>query len=291
MKRPRLLPYLLVAPTLIFVTVFTLLPLAEVLVGSLFKQRLNIPRFQNPVFVGWGNFADLFGDPEFLQVLLNTALYVVASVPAALAAALVLAFLADRKLPGITALRLALFHPAVLPMVSAATVWLFLFTPDYGLWNQALHALGYAGPQNWTGNPALALGSLAVVAFWKSAGFFMLFFLAGLQNLDRSVLEAARLDGAQGWRLVGGVILPLLRRQTVFVSSIAFIGAFQTVDHVFVLTQGGPSGTSDLMLYDLWQRRFERLDVGQGDAVTVLLVAVLLVFTMGNFLWGERRER
>lgn len=289
-RRNGFLPYLLVAPTFLLVFVFTLLPLGEAVFGSLFKQRLNIPKFQEPVFYGLGNFADLFSDPDFLQVLANTGCYVLVLVPVSLAAALGLAFLVEEKLKGLAWFRLALFHPAVLPLVSAATVWMFFFTPDYGLWNQALHLFGYAGPQNWTGHPSLALGALILVAFWKNVGFFMLFFLAGLQNLDRSVIEAAKMDGAGGLRMLGRMILPLIRRQTVFVTSIAFIGAFQTIDHVFVLTQGGPSGTSSLLLFHLWQVRFERLNIGQGDAVTVLLAAVLLAFTVTNFLWGDRRE-
>lgn len=291
MRKPRLLPYLLVAPTLLFVALFTLLPLGEAVVGSFFKQRLNIPKLQQPVFFGLGNFADLFADPDFLQVLANTAAYVLLFVPLALFAALLLAFLVEDKLKGLAVFRLALFHPTVLPLVSAATVWMFFFTPDYGLWNQGLHLFGYNGAQNWAGNPNLALGALVLVAFWKNVGFFMLFFLAGLQSLDRAVIEAAKLDGASGLRMTWSVVLPLIRRQTVFVTSIAFIGAFQTVDHVFVLTQGGPSGTSSLLLFHLWQVRFERLNVGQGDAVTVLLVAVLLAFTVTNFLWGEHREK
>jgi sn-glycerol 3-phosphate transport system permease protein len=265
--------------------------LGEAVVGSFFKQRLNIPKFQQPVFFGLGNFADLFADPDFLQVLANTAAYVLLFVPLALFAALLLAFLVEDKLKGLAVFRLALFHPTVLPLVSAATVWMFFFTPDYGLWNQGLHLFGYNGAQNWAGNPNLALGALVLVAFWKNVGFFMLFFLAGLQSLDRAVIEAAKLDGASGLRMTWSVVLPLIRRQTVFVTSIAFIGAFQTVDHVFVLTQGGPSGTSSLLLFHLWQVRFERLNVGQGDAVTVLLVAVLLAFTVTNFLWGEHREK
>jgi sn-glycerol 3-phosphate transport system permease protein len=290
MKRPKVLPYLLVAPTLLFVALFTLLPLVESIVGSFYKHKLNIPKYQEPVFAGFANFVTLFGDGDFLQVLANTGAFVAVLVPLSLVTALALAFLVEDKLKGLAFFRLALFHPTVLPLVSAATVWLFFLTPDYGLWNQLLHALGYSGPQNWTGNPNLALGALVLVAFWKNIGFYMLFFLAGLQGLDRSVLEAARLDGASGLRLVTRIILPLIRRQTVFVATIAFIGAFQTVDHVFILTQGGPSGTSTLLLYHLWQLRFERLDVGQGDAVTVLLVVVLLAFTVTNFLMGERRE-
>jgi sn-glycerol 3-phosphate transport system permease protein len=280
-----------VAPTLVFVVVFTLLPLGEVLIGSMFKHKLNIPKYQTPVFTGLGNFVDLFKDPEFLQVLANTGTYVVILVPVLLFAALCLAFLLEEKLAGLAFFRLSVFHPTVLPLVSAATIWLFFLTPGYGLWNQVLHLFGYSGPQNWVGNPSLALFALGLVAFWKNAGFLMLFFLAGLQNLDRSLIEAARLDGASGSRLVTGIILPLIRRQTLFVTTIAFIGAFQTVDHVFVMTQGGPSGTSTLPLYYLWQVRFERLDIGRGDAVTVILIAALLAFTVTNTLISERHEK
>jgi sn-glycerol 3-phosphate transport system permease protein len=291
MKRPRILPYLLVAPTLIFVAAFTLFPLGEVVVGSLFKQKLNIPRFRHPVFAGFGNFADLFNNPDFLQVLANTGIYVAVLIPLLLVAALGLAFLLEEKRGGVGFFRLAMFHPTVLPMVSAATIWMFFLTPGYGLWNQALRFFGYAGPQNWTGNPKLALFGLILVAFWKNVGFLMLFFLAGLQNLDRSVIEAARLDGAGGLGLVAKVILPLIRRQTLFVTTIAFIGAFQTVDHVFVLTQGGPSGTSSLLLYYLWHLRFERMDIGGSDAVTVIIILALLIFTVGNFLVSEQHEK
>jgi sn-glycerol 3-phosphate transport system permease protein len=280
-----------VAPTLLFVAAFTLLPLGEVVVGSLFKQKLNIPRFRHPVFAGFGNFVDLFNNPDFLQVLANTGIYVAVLIPLLLAAALGLAFLLEEKRVGVGFFRLAMFHPTVLPMVSAATIWMFFLTPGYGLWNQALRLFGYAGPQNWTGNPKLALVGLILVAFWKNVGFLMLFFLAGLQNLDRSVIEAARLDGAGGLRLVAKVILPLIRRQTLFVTTIAFIGAFQTVDHVFVLTQGGPSGTSSLLLYYLWHLRFERMDIGGSDAVTVIIILALLIFTVGNFLVSEHHEK
>ncbi len=290
MRRNRVLPYLLVAPTLIFVTAFTLVPLGEVLVGSLFKQRLNIPKFRHPVFVGLGNFAGLFADPDFLQVLANTAVYLLMLIPLLLVASLALAFLLEKNIPGLGLFRLSAFHPAILPMVSAATIWMFFLTPGYGLWNQFLHLFGYNGPQNWVGNPSLALFSLVLVAFWKNVGFLMLFFLAGLQNLDRSVVEAARLDGAGGLRLVTGVILPLIRRQTLFVTTTAFIGAFQTVDHLFVLTQGGPSGSSTLLLYYLWEVRFDRLDIGKANAVTVIMIAILLSFTVTNFLASERHE-
>ncbi|MCB0043410.1 MAG: sugar ABC transporter permease, partial [Caldilinea sp.] len=125
---------------------------------------------------------------------------------------------------------------------------------------------------------------------WKNAGYYMIFYLAGLQGLPQDVFEAAALDGASGWQMLWRITFPLLRRTTLFVTTIAFISAFQTVDHIFVLTQGGPAGASSVLLYYLWEMRFEFLNVGAASALTVVLILVLLVFTLSNFLISEQRE-
>jgi len=118
---------------------------------------------------------------------------------------------------------------------------MFFFTPDYGLFNTALSWLRYHGPHHWTGNPNKALIAIMTVGFWKSAGYFMIFYLAGLQNLPKEMFETAVLDRANTWHQLRFITFPLLLRWTLFVTTIAFIGAFQTADHIFVLTQGGHS--------------------------------------------------
>ncbi|MFP4378542.1 MAG: carbohydrate ABC transporter permease [Spirochaetales bacterium] len=283
----RLLPYLLILPTLVFVLVFTVYPTLSSVVTSLFQYRLNIPRFREPVFYGLGNYADLLRSAEFRLVLGNTVRYVLALVPLWIGAALFLALWLQRK--RFARLRAAMFHPTILPMVSAATVWLFFFTPDYGLFNQFLGVLGYSGPENWVSNPRMALGALVIVSFWKDAGFYMIFYLAGVQNLPGDVYEALRIEGAGPVVTFFRFTVPLLRRTTLFVTTVAVIGAFRVVDHVFVMTQGGPSGASSLLLYQLWQVRFANLNVGQASAITVILVVLLLAFTVSNFLISERR--
>ncbi len=290
-QRPgfAMLPYLLVLPTLVFVAMFTIWPTISSLFGSFFLQRLNIAKYRDPTFAGFGNYASLFQDPTFYRVLGNTAFYVLGSVPVSIALGFLFALLINRRMRGIGLARLALFHPTVLPMVSVATIWLFLLTPDYGLFNSALSFLGYRGPQNWTGNPDLALLAIIFVAVWKNAGYYMIFYLAGLQSLPREVFEAARLDGAGPVATTRKITLPLLRRTSLFVTTIAFIGAFQTVDHVFVLTSGGPSNASNVLLYYLWQIRFENLNVGVASALTIVLIALLLMFTVSNFLISERK--
>ncbi len=284
------LPYLLVAPTVFFVALFTAWPTVLALYQSFFRQRMNIAKFREPTFIGLGNYIDLFTNPDFHKVMINTAIYVLGTVPVSIFLGFVLALLVNRQIKGIGILRLSFFYPNILPMVSVATIWMFFFTPDYGLFNSALRFLGYRGPQNWTANPDLALLAVMIVATWKNAGYYMIFYLAGLQNLPTEVFEAAALDGATWWQQLWRIALPLLRRTTLFISTIAFINAFQTVDHIFVLTQGGPSMASTTLLYWLWQVRFEYQDVGRSAALTVILIAVLLIFTVTNFLLSEREE-
>ncbi len=289
-RRFPLLPYLLVAPTVFFVALFTAWPTLLAIYQSFFRQRMNIAKYREPTFIGLGNYVDLFTNPDFNQVIVNTAIYVLGTVPLSIVLAFVIALLLNRRVPGLGVWRLAFFHPNVLPMVSAATIWMFFFTPDYGLFNTTLQFLGYRGPQNWTANPNLALLAVMIVALWKNAGYYMIFYLAGLQNLPTDVFEAAALDGATWWQQLWHIAVPLLRRTTLFISTIAFISAFQTVDHIFVLTQGGPGLASTTLLYWLWQVRFEYQDIGRSAALTVILVAVLLVFTVTNFTLSERRE-
>lgn len=283
------LPYLLILPTAVFVALFTAWPTLLSVYQSLFRQRLNIARFREPTFIGLDNYITLFSDERFRNVLGNTILYVVGTVPVSIALAFLFALLINRRLRGVGLARLAFFYPTVLPMVSAATIWMFFFTPDYGLFNTALSTIGYRGPQNWTANPDLALISVMIVAIWKNAGYYMIFYLAGLQALPSDVFEAAALDGANWFQTLTRITFPLLRRTSLFISTIAVIGAFQTVDHIFVLTEGGPSRASTVLLYELYQKRFENFDIGQSAAITVILVGVLLIFTVTNFMLSERR--
>ena len=288
--RIKALPYLLILPTAIFVALFTAWPVLLSIYQSFFKQRLNIARFREPTFIGWGNYTNLFADPYFFQIIKNTLLYILGTVPISILLGFLFALMVNRKIRLVGFLRLAFFHPMVLPMVSAATIWMFLFTPNYGLFNTALEFLGYTGPQNWTGNPDLALLSVIIVAIWKNAGYYMIFYLAGIQNLPEDVYEAAALDGANGWQSLWKITFPLLRRTTLFITIIAFIDSFRTVDHIFVLTTGGPSRASSVLLFDLWQQRFEFQDVGISAAITVIFVIVLLAFTITNFITSEKRE-
>ena len=289
-KKLKPLPYILIFPTAAFVALFTAWPVLLSIYQSFFRQRMNNIRFREPTFIGLGNYVDLFTDPYFIKVIGNTLYYIIGTVPISIILGLLFALLVNRKVRGIGFFRLAFFHPMVMPMVSAATIWMFFFTPDYGLFNSALRFLGYSGPENWTGNPNMALLAVIIVAIWKNSGYYMIYYLAGLQNLPRSVYDAAALDGANGWQTLWLITFPLLRRTTVFITIIAFIDAFRTIDHIYVLTSGGPSRASAVLLFELWLQRFEYQDIGVSAAITVVFVIVLVAFTVTNFINSERKE-
>ncbi len=288
--KSSIIPILLILPTVIVVLLFTAWPTLLSIYQSFFRIKLNIAKFRTPAFIGFGNYIELFKSATFHQVLLNTFIYVGGVVPISIILAFLFALLVNRAMKGIGLVRLGLFYPTIIPMVSAATVWMFFFAPEYGLFNEFLKFFGYHGPQNWTGNPHLALLAVMIVAIWKSAGYFMLFYLAGLQNLPDDVFEAADIDGANYIQKLRYITFPLLRRTTLFVSTIAFIDGFQIIDHIFVLTQGGPSDASNVFLYYLWEMRFNYQDVGKSAAMTVILVIIILFFTIGNFALSERKE-
>ncbi len=279
------LPYLLIAPTLLFVVVFTLFPAARVFYDSLFLQNEAV---QQPRFVGLGNYAALFQDATFRQVVANTVIYVLATVPLSVFLAFVLALTLNQKIRALGLYRLAFFYPAVLPMVSAATIWLFMYTPGYGLVNVFIEFFHIPG-QNWLGNPNLALTALIILGIWKQTGYFMIFYLAGLQGLPHDIFEAASLDGASAIQSTRYLTFPLLTGTTLFVTTIAVVNAFETVDQIYIMTGGGPNNATSMLLFNLWQTLFSFFDVGKASAISVILIAVLLIFTVTNFLYTERR--
>ncbi len=283
--RAAALPYFLIAPTLLFVAAFTLWPLLQVIRSSLFAENQAV---QVPKYIGPGNYTALFSDSGFRDVITNTLTYVIVTVPISVFLALVLALLLNRKFRALGLYRLAFFYPTVLPMVSAATIWLFMYTPSYGLINVFIEFF-HIPSQNWLGDPKLALIALMILGIWKQTGYFMVFFLAGMQSLPHDIFESAKLDGANIFQSTFYLTLPLLMGTTLFVTTIAVINAFETVDQIYIMTGGGPINSTSMLLFDLWQTLFSYLDVGRASAISVILVAILLIFTVTNFVTTERR--
>ncbi|MYC56894.1 MAG: sugar ABC transporter permease [Chloroflexi bacterium] len=291
----RVLPYLLIMPTLALVLMFNVLPAVNTVNDSLYKPARGLNAAgKPPQFVGAQNFADIFDDSHymgqrFLRSFRNTIVFALATVLVAVPLGLLLALLLNRQQRLRSLWRFAVFYPALLPLIGAASIWSFIFSDSIGLANAALRSLGHPG-LNWLGDRNLVLLSVIIVNIWKQAGYFMIFFLAGLQNIARELYEAASLDGAGGFQQFLWLTLPLLRRTLLFVSVISFTFAFQTVEQLQALGEGGPADSANLLLYLIFQNIAERRNWGYVNAMTLVLIAVVLVFTLGNFLLFERGE-
>ena len=266
----------LIAPTLILLAAFTYWPIID----ALWDAFHTVDR-QGRSDASLENFRQLFADPAFRKAAWNNALYGVATVPLTLALALGFALALARSARVSTFLRTLLFMPTLIPLIAAASIFLFLFLPQAGLIDHYLAKLNRQGP-NWLGDPDIALWSLSILTIWKNAGYYMLFFLAGLQGVSRDLLEAATLDGAGALGRLRYVVLPALRETFAFVIVLALISVITQVDHVFVLTKGGPSDSTNLILFYIYQQAVERYEPGRAAAATIVALAVLLSITAAS---------
>jgi len=240
-------------------------------------------------YVGLGNFRELLNDGLFWTTLRNTTVYV-AYVPITMAAAIALALLLNRRRTGVRLLRAIVFLPFVTSVVAIAIVWQWMFNADFGLVNYALHLLGLA-PVDWLGSPRFALISIICVTVWTQVGYQMLIFLAGLQGIPQAYLDAALVDGAGPWQRFRHVTLPLLRPVILFVLVTGIIAGFQVFTLVYMMTEGGPLHSTDVIVYRIYQAAWEFLRFGYASAMALVLFAILLAVTVIQFrLLGKRVE-
>lgn len=277
--------WLLLLPAACLLALFTHYPAIATLGHSL----MSTPKANRPsVFVGLDNYQTLIEDAVFWRAVENNLWYCLGTIPVSIALALLMALWVNGKIAGRGWLRLAYFTPTVLPMVAVANIWLFFYTPQYGLLEQVRGALGLPA-QNWLGDPATALGAVTAVAVWKEAGFFMIFYLAALQSLNPSLREAAAIEGASRWAFFWRVQWPLLMPTTLFVMVNAIINAVRMVDHIVVLTRGGPDNASTLLLYHLYEVGFKFWDSGYAAAITMVLLALLAATALFQFFFLDRK--
>ena len=184
--------------------------------------------------------------------------------------------------------RMAYFTPTILPMIAVANIWLFFYTPDIGLIDQISRLFGFPS-HNWLGDPGTVLGCIIVITIWKEAGFFMIFYLAALQSVSPELEEAAKLEGASRWYFFRRVLFQILMPTTLFVLINAVINSFKLVDHLFILTKGGPDNASSLLLYYIYEVAFSFLDQAYASTLTVVLLLVLALIAVGQFVFLDKR--
>lgn len=276
---------LLLLPAAVLLTTFAYLPSVNTVINSLYLPGF---RGEPDEFVGIENYQVLLNDPTFWKVARNNLLYALGTIPTSMALALGMALLVNSKLPGRGFVRMAYFTPTILPMIAAANIWMFFYAPQIGLFNSLLGALGFPGV-NWLGDPNVALGSVIVMSVWKESGFFMIFYLAALQSLPPELKEAANLEGTSRWSFFWRVTFPLLMPTTLFVLINALINSVRVIDHLFIMTKGGPNNATNLLLYYVYENAFSFFDRTMAATITVVILLVLAVVATLKFTLLDRR--
>ncbi len=277
--------WLLLTPAVVLLVAFTHYPTVATVINSLFSKGTAIRPSR---FVGLANYETMIEDPVFWKVLVNNLWFALGTIPTSIALAIAMALLVNRAMPGRALVRMAFFTPTILPMIAVANIWLFFYSPDIGLIDQIAGWFGIAG-HNWLGDPATVLPAIIVMTVWKEAGFFMIFYLAALQHIPPELREAAKLEGASRWYFFRRVLFPLLMPTTLFVLINAVLNSFKLVDHLFVLTKGGPNNASNLLLYYIFESAFSYFDTAYAATLTVILLALLAIMALGQFFVLDRR--
>jgi multiple sugar transport system permease protein len=270
-------------PSAVPLFVFTLIPMVSSLWVSLHQWNLISPM----KWVGFGNYVDLLGDEMTRRVFLHTLIYVAGYLPLVYVGGLALALALNQKLKGRSFLRATYFLPVVTSWVVVALVWKWLLNPTNGLVNQVLGAFGLPEPGWWT-DPQWALPAVILSSAWKDLGFVMVILLAGLQAIPGELYEAAMVDGSSPWQRFWRVTLPLLSPSTFFVVVISLINGFQVFDQVYVMTAGGPAGSSQVVVGQIYDLTFRYGRAGEASALSWILFAVILVITVVQ-IRGQRR--
>lgn len=234
-------------------------------------------------FVGLSNFKDVLTDSTFVQVLINTFVFAIASSVFAVIIPLVLACILNTKIRGSNFYKTAYFLPFITPMIVIAIVWQWVFDPNIGLLNQILHT-----HIKWLYDVRFAMPALIAVSVWKLIGYNMIIFLSGLSTINQEVLEAAKIDGANSWQVFTNVTVPLLSPTIFFVIVITSISSFQVFDLIYVMTLGGPDNSTMVLVYSIYKYAFEYFDVGKASAIAYILFAIIFVLVLCQ--WKLRKK-
>lgn len=295
--RETLVACLFLSPNIIGFLVFTLVPVISAFLLSLYAWDLCTA----PKFVGLKNFAFLLGDKYFWQALWNTIYFTTLSVPLGIFTSLFFAILLNQEIKGRVIFRSIYFLPVISSMIAVALIWRWLYNTDVGLINSVLVLMGNGfisilngigklfgaspispilrGP-DWLGSPRLAIPAVVIMSVWKSLGYNMLIYLAGLQGIPGHLYEAAEIDGANRWEQFLHVTWPSLAATTFFVMIMSLIGSFQVFGEVYIMTQGGPGGATTTLVYLIYKHAFKFCDMGYATAIATVLFAMILSVTL-----------
>lgn len=277
-------PYLFLLPYLIGFSLFIIGPLTNACIGSFTDWCLFRPE---RTFIGAENFVKLFQDESFRISTINTIYYVVALVPLQTTLAMLLALLVNRTFRGVTFFRNVYFAPFVMSLASIGMVWSWLYTTDIGLVNRVLSTFSISPPV-WLHDPKWAMPAVIIASVWRNVGYYMVIFLAWLQNVPAELIEASQVDGATAWHRFRHIILPLLTPAIFFTIMIGVILGFQVFDITYIMTQGGPSQATTTLLMFIYKKGLTSGNLGYASAASLVLLIMMLIFTILYFM-GQKK--
>jgi raffinose/stachyose/melibiose transport system permease protein len=280
---------LLLGPALTIYVVFAVFPMLDVIWLSFFKWNGLDPL---KVYVGTANYVDVFTkDPVFWVAFRNTVIWTALSVAIPPMIGLALALGLNQPIFGRNSLRAIYYLPVIIAPIAVATMWRWMYDPFFGLFGQILTSLGLQSwVPDWLGNRNIALYSAFGAYVWQSVGFSMVLFLAGLQGVNKSLVEAARIDGAGRWAIFRYVTLPALRTTLTIVLVLAIISSLKAFDIVYGLTGGGPAQSTQMLALWAFTQSMQIFDFGRGSAISVVLLAVTLAVVIPYMRWTQKRE-
>lgn len=282
---PNVTAWLLLAPALICLLTFTVFPILRSLYLSLTKYTMITPE---PIWIGLKNYITLFTDASFWRIMLNTLKLALMTLIPSMIIGLMFAILCNRKKKEVGFLRTAFFYPVVLPMIVIASIFGYIYMARQGLLDSTITALG-GNALDVLSSSKTALPSLAVLYVWREAGYLMIFYLSGLQNINEDLYEAARLDGASPFTMFRKITLPMLGPTLLFVSTIAISDCVTQVDPILMMTNGGPNESTATLMFQIYKNGFVYFDQGIASAETVILLVIMLVIAMVQFVKTDNK--
>lgn len=277
-----------VSPMLLGLFLFTIIPILLMLALAFANWSIVTGlNWKSITWVGMDNFVKLVEDADFLQAIRNN-FYFILSVPVTLVIALGLAILINSYVAMKSFFKVVFFLPYISSIVAVATVWQVMFHPSKGPVNGFLRAIGIQNPPTWIADPSTALMSMAMIYIWISIGFSMIIYLAGLQNIPKDLYEAAEIDGAGLWGKIRNITIPMLSPTTFFLIITGVIGTFKVFDLIAVLTKGGPSGSTNVIVWEIYNQAFVNLKAGYASASSVILLMIVLAITIAQ--WAGQKK-
>ncbi len=276
--------YLLIAPNFLGFLIFFAIPVIFGLIISV----SNYNGFKRFDFVGFSNYVNLFSDKFFMIALKNNIFYSLLYVPLTLAVALLLALGLNKSRPLNSLFKTVFYFPSITSIVAIAIVWAIIMSPGNGPLNAFLRAVGIANPPKWLASSKTALLSIIIIMAWKNAGYYMIMFLGGLKGIPVQLYEAARIDGADGWKLFTRITWPMLSPTTFMVLILCIISSFQVFDAINILTEGGPGNATTVIVFRIYQEGFVSLDFGYAASMAYFLFLIILVITLVQF-WRQKK--